>query len=473
LPLDPWQRWLVIHAGELLPNGWPRFRQVLTMVARQNGKTHLLIVLSLFWMWVQRVPLVLGTSTKLDYSRESWMKAVEFARSSPDLSRAISSRDAIRKANGEQEIIASFAQFDDAGELVVDGNDQPIYQRARYKIAAANDEGGRSLTVHRLIEDEIRQHHDYSAHSAAENAMQAVADGQAWAISNEGDDRSIVLHEMYDDAVAFITSGEGDYRLGLFAWSAPEGSDPDDVAALAQANPNLGRVRPDGTAGIAVDSLIGKARRAKLKGGEQLARFKVEAMCMRVPSLRSSELDVERFARLVSDERPEGQPVFFLAVAGALKRSVIAVAAMRGGIPHVELADDLEGVSEVTGRLAELADRYPGARFAMAAASPARKSLDPLLQAAGIEMEYHTVTDVASGCAHLQALISDDALTFSGDDAIVTSMRAAVMRKLDGGAWIWDWERSVGLAPAAATSGALWLLEVAHREPPPVLPVIY
>src|SRR5215207_10688358 len=27
-PLDPWQRWLVIHALEVLPSGWPRFRQV-------------------------------------------------------------------------------------------------------------------------------------------------------------------------------------------------------------------------------------------------------------------------------------------------------------------------------------------------------------------------------------------------------------------------------------------------------------
>ena len=75
-------------------------------------------------------------------------------------------------------------------------------------------------------------------------------------------------------------------------------------------------------------------------------------------------------------------------------------------------------------------------------------------------MIYHTVTDIASGCAHLQHLIDDDGMTHSGDDAVVSSMRAAVMRKLDGGAWIWDWERSVGLAPAASVAGALWLLEV-------------
>lgn len=456
LPLDPWQRWLVIHAGELLPNGWPRFRQLLILVARQNGKTHLLLVLSLFWMWVQRVPLVLGTSTKLDYSRESWNKALKFARGSAQLRPAIRDRDAVRKANGEQEITARFPLLDAAGEPVLNEDGSQLFEEARYKIAAANEEGGRSLTVHRLVEDEIRQHRDWSAHSAAEDAMNAVDDAQAWAISNEGDDRAIVLHQLYDDALLFITSGEGNERLGLFAWSAPDGSDVEDVEALAQANPNLGhRMDPA--------NLLGKAGTAKRTGGEVLARFKVEAMCMRVPSLEPSPVDLVRWRRLVSDQRPEGRPCFYVSVSGGLRRSVIAVAAMRGGVPHVELADDLDGTSEVVGRLVELKDRYPNAKFAMSAASPAKKSLKPAFERAGLDVEYHETPAVASGCAHLQALISDDALTHSNDEAVDTSLEAAVHRNLEGGAWIWDWERSSGLAPAAAVTGALWLLEV-HRD---------
>lgn len=43
-PLDPWQRWLVIHAGEVLGKGAnggrPRFRQVLVLVARQIPRTE-------------------------------------------------------------------------------------------------------------------------------------------------------------------------------------------------------------------------------------------------------------------------------------------------------------------------------------------------------------------------------------------------------------------------------------------------
>src|SRR3954467_3044218 len=41
-PLDPWERWAVVHLGELWHDGTPRFRFVLMLVARQNGKTTLL-----------------------------------------------------------------------------------------------------------------------------------------------------------------------------------------------------------------------------------------------------------------------------------------------------------------------------------------------------------------------------------------------------------------------------------------------
>jgi hypothetical protein len=39
IELLPWQRWFLIHALELRPDGKFRFRKVLCLVARQNGKT--------------------------------------------------------------------------------------------------------------------------------------------------------------------------------------------------------------------------------------------------------------------------------------------------------------------------------------------------------------------------------------------------------------------------------------------------
>lgn len=256
-PLDPWQEWLAIHAGELLDDGRPRFRKVLSLAARQNGKTHLPVILSLFWQFVEGVPMVLGTSTKLDYAKESWSKAVRLAEGCTDLD-GLRPKRWKRETNGETESWTS--------------------EGARYKIAASNAEGGRSLTVHRLILDELRQHHDYSAWDAAVPAGNAVRDFQAWALSNAGDDRSVVLNDLRESALGFLDAGTGDYRLGIFEWSADDDADPEDPAALAQANPNLGtRLDPE--------ALLGDAARAVAKGGQALTGFKTESMCIRVKML--------------------------------------------------------------------------------------------------------------------------------------------------------------------------------------------
>jgi hypothetical protein len=286
-PLDPWQRWVVIHAGELLPDGRPRFRKVLILVARQNGKTHLLVVLALYWLFIECVPMVLGTSTKLDYAAESWRKACRLARRVPKLKQEISHRGAIRKANGEQVLWRA-----DVDELLAE-------EGSRYKIAASNEEGGRSLTIDRLVLDELRQHHDYSAHDAAVPATNAVPDAQTFALSNAGSEKSVVLNDMRAAALDFIESGEGDRRLGLFEWSAPDGSSPLDLHALAQANPNLGRYR-GGRLAVDPEALLGDAQTAVAKGGQKLAGFKVENMCMAV-RVMDPAIDPEAWARCLDD----------------------------------------------------------------------------------------------------------------------------------------------------------------------------
>lgn len=267
-PFDPWQEWLVIHAGELLPDGRPRFRIVLVLVARQNGKTEVLVILSLYWLFVEFRKLILGTSTNLDYAKESWEKAVELAESVDDLADEIPPRTGVRRANGEQTLTTT--------------------DKCRYKIAPSNRRGGRSLTIHRLICDELREHHDWSAYNAALPAMNAVPTAQAFLITNQGDARSVVLRSLRQAALKFIETGKGDPRLGLFEWSATDGSDPTDVRALAAANPNLGRR-------IDLDSVVGDAHRAKDAGGEQLAGFKTEVLCMDVPLLDPA-IDAEKWA---------------------------------------------------------------------------------------------------------------------------------------------------------------------------------
>ena len=267
-PLLPWQEVAVIRGGELLPDGRPRFRIVLLMVARQNGKTELPVVLSLFWQFRERWPMTFGTSTQLVYAEESWRKAVNLARRTPLFHdrHAPGNKWLVRK-NGSTE---SFT-----------------YDGCRYKIGAANEEGGRSLTIDRGIMDELRQHKSYDAWDAMEPAC-SPQHAQIWCMTNAGDARSVVLNDHQDSAREFIETGVGDPRLGLLEWSAPEDAEPDDVDALLQANPRVGY-------GLDLDVLVQAGARAKRLGGRALAGFRTERMCVRVKLLNAA-IDPRRWS---------------------------------------------------------------------------------------------------------------------------------------------------------------------------------
>src|SRR5688572_4099455 len=205
MPLDPWQQWAVIHGGELLEDGRPRFRLLLLIVARQNGKTHLCAVLALYWLFVARIRLVLGTSTKLDYAAESWRAAVNYALGVPALAKRIPRRGGVLSGKGAETLTTT--------------------ERSRYKIGTADRRGGRSLPVERLICDELREHETWDAYNAAVYAMNAQPHGQGFLISNMGDEKAVVLLELRAQALDFIETGAGDYRLGIMEWSAPEDAD--------------------------------------------------------------------------------------------------------------------------------------------------------------------------------------------------------------------------------------------------------
>jgi len=273
-PLLPWQEFAIVHGGELLPDGRPRFRIVLVIVARQNGKTEIPVVLAPYWMLMDEYPLTLGTSTKLEYAKDTWDKTRHLLRRSSLVSLMGKPRWYVRGNN-----LTDMWTADEA---------------AHYRIAAANEEGGRSLTIDRAVADELRQHHDYSAWNAIDPAASHEW-SQIWALSNAGDDKSVVLNDLRqaaldyikwvkrvgaENAAGLIEAGQcpHDWRLGLMEWSAPEDADPEDVDALLQANPRVGYGRN-------LDDLLLEARRAKAKGGDALAGFKTEKMCIRVPKL--------------------------------------------------------------------------------------------------------------------------------------------------------------------------------------------
>jgi len=99
--LFPWQKWLLVHALELLPDGSFRFRNVVVLVARQNGKSTLSQILSLFFLYVLATALVIGTAQDLDVAEEIWQGAVDIVEETPELD---SLKERVVKVNGKKSL---------------------------------------------------------------------------------------------------------------------------------------------------------------------------------------------------------------------------------------------------------------------------------------------------------------------------------------------------------------------------------
>ena len=227
--LYPWQKFALIHALEIagsLKGKWTfRFRTVLFLISRQNGKTVLSEVIASFFLNMLGVDSVFGTSLSLDKAEEVWEAVIRDQEDIPDLSRDI---ERVSRTNGNKRLI------------LTDGR--------QYKVGAPTRRAGRGDSNDLVMLDEIREHRDWETWSAAAASTVAKPNGIIMCFSNAGDPDSIVLRQLRSQAVATIDGkeaqnfgGEVDSKsLGLFEWSAPDEAKTDDMKALAQANPALG-----------------------------------------------------------------------------------------------------------------------------------------------------------------------------------------------------------------------------------------
>ena len=461
-PLDPWEEFAVIHAGELRRDGRLRFRMVFVIVARQNGKTEICVVLGAYWLLEDTPGLTLGTSTKLDYARESFNKIrrhVERSRE-PEIMSKLPGGRWYREANGEQELWSRAR-----GELE---------EEARYKIAASNPEGGRSLTVRRLVLDELRQHHDHSAWDASVPATIAVPDAQVWALSNAGTDLSVVLNEARDEHVELGPDGverivnDRDTDTCWLEWSAPPGADPEDPAALALANPNFNRPgRIDGAA------LVKMARSAKRAGGRKLNGFRTEHMCQRVRALDPA-IDADAWARgavpgslagvrrrvaLVVDVSPDMQHATLYA-AGPTPDG-------RYRVDHVADWSGPGAVEDARRMVPAHVAKVRPARFGWFPQGPGASLAGDLRKGrawppAGVELEEIT-GDTPAVCMGYAASVLADQIVH-GDDPLLNDQTAHADRLQIGDRWVFA-RRGAGHVDAVyAASGAVHL---ARNLPPP------
>jgi hypothetical protein len=427
ITLTPWQRWLFIHALELNEDGTFRFRTIIVLIARQNGKTTWLQILALWCLYVEGAPLVLGTAQSLDLAEESWAGAVELAQGTPELAEEI---EQVMMVNGKKQL------------KLVGGQ--------RYKVQAATRRGGRGLSSDLVVLDELREHQSWDAWAAITKTALARRNALIVGLSNAGDILSIVLAHVRGLALRDIESGTAS-SLGLFEWSAPDDCALDDIDAIRQANPSMGYTE------LSLEAIEG----ARATDPESV--FRTEVLCQWIEHAVESAFPADAWARCLDEESalPDGAPlVFSVDTSWDRSTSHIAVAGIRpDGKRHVEVIAAGEGTDWCVPWMQERVRRYAPLCVTVQGIGAPASSLVEELKAVGVPVVALGGTDIARACGYMHDSIVSGHLVHIGQPDVDKAVSVAVSRSL-ADAWALDRKRSpLDVAGLMAEIVALWALD--------------
>lgn len=461
--LFPWQKWFLIHALEINPDGRFRFRTVLLLVGRQNGKSTLLQVYSLWRMYVDGAPLILGTAQNLDVAEEQWSAAVEIAESNDELAAEIAD---VKRTNGKYALKLESGQ--------------------RYKVAAASRKGGRGMSGDLILMDELREHSNWDSWSAVTKTTMARKRAQVLCASNAGDAASVVLRAQRNKCLQALRDGDTDKQaMGIFEWSAmvwkEHPTDPfksewknlptSDRTGWAMANPSLewGEGEESGLTWEALEAAYNT---------DPDPVFRTECLCQWVTTAKGGAFEDglwESLKDLTSARTPGGEYIMGLDVEHDGSSATIVVAAFReDGLVHGESIASRTGTAWVKDWFLESA---PGTEFPrkdnpafrgvaiQKSGAPASALIEELVKA-GVNVIEWGGTELGIGTQQFYNLVRNKELRHRGQEILDVAVSMAATKPL-GDVWVWDRRKSlVGIAALVALTAATWALRKPPENPP-------
>jgi len=224
--LMEWQKFVCIHGHKVRPDGRWAHSELGLIMARQQGKSTLMMLRILTGMFVWGEGLQLASAHRLTTSLETFRQIVALIETHAKLEKEVKK---IRWQHGAEEI--------------------ELFGNRRFVVKAANN-AARGLSKPETIHlDELREYKDEDAWSSMRYSMMAAKNPQVWIYSSAGDQHSVILNKLRERALASATTND---PIGWFEWSA----EPDapillpsgemNWPAFAQANPSLGiTIHPD------------------------------------------------------------------------------------------------------------------------------------------------------------------------------------------------------------------------------------
>ena len=467
--LFPWQKFFFIHALEANEDGTFRFRIILLLISRQNGKSTMARVFALWALFVFGVSLVLGTAQNLDTSEETWEGAVEMVEDNPQLSEEL---EQVVRVNGKKA-------------MRLRGNHS-------YRVAASSRRGARGKTADVVILDELREHLTFDAWGAVTKTTNAKPNALILCLSNAGDAFSVVLrhlrymaHMQLGDpdgwcaAVGDMGDGEDpedgseQAPIGIFEWSAPPSCSKWDRDGWRQANPSMGY-------GTITERVI-----ASDAATDPEAVFRTEDLCQWVESIREEPFPEGAWDSGVDPQSQiaDGSPLAFgVDVSPERTWASIAVAGDRAdGSRHVEIVARRAGFEWVIRWIAERAERASAEgrafRFAYQQRGAAVSSIaDQLSSIPHADAHEISGRDLAAYCGRLYDGVSACGPDASSDARRVmhrpqpvldTAAHTAAKKTLGDGAFVFDRSSSPeDASPLMACAMALGLLTAKEDDGP-------
>lgn len=445
--LYPWEEWLAIHALELNEDGSFRFRFIVVLVARQNGKSTFGQILSLFFIYVLRIALIIGTAQTLDTAEEVWEGAVDLAESNEYLAPEVAK---VVRRNGAKAL--------------------KLVSGPRYVIKAASRKGGRGLSADLVLMDELREQTNWDAWDAITNTTMARPNAIVWCMSNAGDARSVVLrslrvkgHKACGDPDGVAKALEGSIiedegveaaQIGLFEWSAAPGCGLMDRDGWAHANPSLGYGRMTERA---LAAAIGASDEAGART-ENLCQW-VEAVIEKPFPDGAWESKQDSASRIDDDS----SIVFGLDMSADRTMTSVAVSGVRAdGNMHVELIARRGGFTWAAEFFAAWAKKHHGVSVALQGRGATVSSYAADLEAIeGVNVIRCVGKDVGAWCGRLYDAVvaepaSDQVKAYHlAQPALEEAIAVAQKKKIGDGAWVWNRTSSaVDISPVVAVTMA-------------------
>lgn len=470
--LLPWQKWLAVHSLETVEeeSGWRfRFRYVLILISRQNGKTFFEVLLNIFFLYGLGSRLVLGTAQNLDTAVETFEDTVGQVENVPELKGLLKK---INRGTGKREMLLNTGD--------------------RYKVIAATRKA-RGLSSDLIMMDELREQTTWDAWGAVSKTMMARPAAILFGLSNAGDGTSVVLRHLRGQAHAKLGNPDGDVNpgalltteeineeidsgLGIFEWSAKPGCEINDREQWAQANPSLGY-------GFLTERALETAMST-----DPADVFKTECLCQWVTTTITPPFPVDSWDA-GKDEKStiaKDSPLWWgVDISSDRTHASIAVCGKRqDGAYHVELAEYRAGTGWLAKWFMQAAPNYPNMKVALQSkGAPIASMMDVLAAIDGVEIIECSGRDVAGWCGRLY-----DAVAASSEDSEIDAVpvyhitqpaldlaaNIAVTRPMGDGAWAWDRNKSMeDISPLVAVTMAFGAATQIDTKTPKVYDSIY